>query len=346
MVVYGTEGIGKTTLASKFPNPLFIDVENGSKELDVARVDESLNTWNNLLDVLNEIDKDPTICRTVVIDTVDAAELLLMRYLEQKHHTNNVEALDYGKGTIYIRDEMTKLLNILDSINDKGCNVVLLAHSTIRKFEKPDETGAYDRYELKLTRKNAPLIKEWCDCLLFTNYETTVISPSNKMEKKKITGGKRMIYTSHHPAWDAKNRYGLPEKLPLEYDSIKQVFEFDNNKVEINSKEVEEAQAEPSVRVTSDNQVEVHDEKGNVLNDPDFKEIPRNLPTDLAVLMEKDGITENMIIQAVASKGLIEEFNETENRASRIDDIDSKFIKENIVGQWDNFKKFAQRFAA
>lgn len=348
MVVYGTEGIGKTTLASKFPNPLFIDVENGSKELDVTRVDEPIDSWNGLLKVLKEIEADPTVCRTVVIDTIDAAELLLMRFLEAKHHTNNVEALDYGKGTIYIRDEMTKLLGLLDSINAKGCNIALIAHSTIRKFEKPDEAGAYDRYELKLTRKDAPLIKEWCDCLLFANYETMVISPSNKMEKKKIAGGRRMIYTTHHPAWDAKNRYGLAEKLPLEYESIKKVFEFDNKKVELDPKEVELAEENPSVRVSSDNKVEVRDKNGNILNDPDFTLITdedaeseelREIVGDPTVAkivsrLTEDGLTEADATEFMARKKIKPQSGD----GKKLDDYSKEFLKKNVLDKWESFK--------
>ena len=40
-VLYGTEGIGKTTFASQFPDPLFIDTEGGTTRYDVARFEES-----------------------------------------------------------------------------------------------------------------------------------------------------------------------------------------------------------------------------------------------------------------------------------------------------------------
>ena len=101
--------------------------------------------------------------------------------------------------------------------------MVITAHAKMRKFEQPDEMGAYDRWEMKLSKQVAPLFKEWCDMLLFLNYQTYVVTTENKSTKAQ--GGKRVIYTSHHPCWDAKNRHGLPEVLDLDYENIAHIFE-------------------------------------------------------------------------------------------------------------------------
>ena len=93
----------------------------------------------------------------------------------------------------------------------------------MRKLELPDEMGAYDRWEMKLSKQVAPLLKEWCDILLFLNYQTFVVTTENKSQKAQ--GGKRVMYTSHHPCWDAKNRHGLPDVLDLDYQSIAPLFE-------------------------------------------------------------------------------------------------------------------------
>ena len=83
--------------------------------------------------------------------------------------------------------------------------------------------GSYDRWEMKLTRQTAPLVKEWCDMLLFCNYKTFVVTQDN--DKAKAQGGKRVMYTSHHPCWDAKNRHDLPEMLDMDYATIAHIFE-------------------------------------------------------------------------------------------------------------------------
>ena len=92
----------------------------------------------------------------------------------------------------------------------------------MRKFEQPDEMGAYDRWELKLQKKTSALVKEWSDLLLFANYKTLSVAADDKGKKFKAQGGRRVIYTSHHPCWDAKNRLGLPEELPLDFSALAQ----------------------------------------------------------------------------------------------------------------------------
>ena len=94
----------------------------------------------------------------------------------------------------------------------------------MRKFEQPDEMGAYDRWEMKLSKKVAPLLKEWADMVLFCNYKTDVITDSNTKSKKAV-GGRRVMYASHHPCWDAKNRYGLPDQMEMDFSQIARLFE-------------------------------------------------------------------------------------------------------------------------
>ena len=107
-------------------------------------------------------------------------------------------------------------------VKNAGMNVVLTAHAVQKKFELPDQVGSFDRYVLKLEKRDAALIKEWCDMLLFANYKTTVVASGSG--SKKATGGQRVMYTTHMPAWDAKNRLGLPDELPFEYRSIEDKF--------------------------------------------------------------------------------------------------------------------------
>ena len=101
-------------------------------------------------------------------------------------------------------------------------DAVITAHAKMRKFEQPNEQGAYDRWEMKLSKQVAPLLKEWCDMLLFLNYKTYVVT--TETNAKKAQGGKRVIYTSHHPCWDAKNRHSLPEEMDLDFKNIAHLF--------------------------------------------------------------------------------------------------------------------------
>ena len=221
IVVYGPEGIGKSTFASQFPDPLFIDVEGGTSNLDVRRI-KCNKSWDELIAVVKEIIKNPTICKTVILDTADWAESLCSNAVCVKYRKNNIEDFGYGKGYVYLVDEFSKLLTLMDELIELGINVVITAHAKPRKFELPEEQGAFDRYEMKLTKQVAPLIKEWSDALFFVNYKIYIVTTENN--SKKAQGGKRVLYTSHHPTYDAKNRFDLPEELELNFDSIKHLF--------------------------------------------------------------------------------------------------------------------------
>ena len=227
VVIYGPEGIGKTTFAARFPNPVFIDTEGSTKEYDVARF-PAPTSWQMLLDEVAEVKKNPQICRTLVIDTADWAESACFAHVISAGQVKSIEDFGYGKGYVKAKEEFGKLLNELTEVVNAGVNVVVTAHAAMRKFEQPDEMGSYDRWEMKLYTSQktniAALLKEWADMVLFANYKTFAVKDKNS-NKAKAQGGQRVMYTTHHPCWDAKNRYGLPEILPLDYEGIRGVIE-------------------------------------------------------------------------------------------------------------------------
>lgn len=224
VVIYGPEGIGKTTFASHFPAPLFIDTENSTDFIDVARFPKP-SSWTMLLEEVNSAKRYIGQYLTLVIDTGDWAEMLCKKHILASRSMTSIEDAGYGKGYVYLAEEWGKLLNALTELRDAGMNVVLTAHAMMRKFEQPDELGAYDRWELKLEKKTAPMTKEWADMILFANYETYIIKETKGAAKGKAQGGKRVMYTTHHPCWDAKNRQGLADKLPFEFEQIAGCFQ-------------------------------------------------------------------------------------------------------------------------
>ena len=222
VVIYGSEGIGKSSLAARFPDPLIIDTEGGTAHMDVRRIDRPEN-WEELLAIVQEVAATPDVCKTLVLDTADWAEQLVTEYLCAKYKQNSIESFGYGKGYTYLSEEFARLLALFDTVIAANIHVVITAHAKMRKFEQPDEMGAYDRWEMKLSKQVAPLVKEWCDILLFCNYQTYVVTSANNTQKAQ--GGKRVMYTSHHPAWDAKSRVELPPVLDLDYKTIAHIFE-------------------------------------------------------------------------------------------------------------------------
>ena len=219
---YGPEGIGKSTLASKLPSVIFIDTEGSTDRMLVCRYPRP-RSWDTLLDMVD--DAGQIKIKTLVIDTADWAERLCVDALCAAKGWKGIEDAGYGKGYVYLREKFGALLDKLTDLQEKGINVGFCAHAQLRKVERPEETGAYDHWELKVSKQVGPMLKEWADLLLFCNYKTMVIHGATPMEKNKIAGGKRVMYTTHNPVWDAKNRFGLPEELPLDYEGIRSVFE-------------------------------------------------------------------------------------------------------------------------
>lgn len=220
VVVYGPEGIGKTTLAARFPDPLFIDTEEGTAHYDVARLDPAPASWSALLQAVRDV-KAESPCSTLVLDTADWAEGMAARHVCAEKRVGGIEDFGYGKGYAYLSEEFAKLLDALSDVADSGINVVVTAHAAMRKFEQPDEAASYDRWELKLQKRCAPLLKEWADAILFLNWKTTVETVGEgKSAKGKARNARRTMFCQHHACWDAKNRWGLPAEAPAEYESI------------------------------------------------------------------------------------------------------------------------------
>ena len=222
VVVDGVEGVGKSTFAAQFPDPLFIDLENGTDSMDVKRTQKP-ETWEELLQLVREVAADPGVCKTLIVDTGDWAEALCVKFICRKYKTDGLESFGYGKGYVYLREEFENLLHELDKVIAAGVNVVVCAHAQIKKFELPDEAGSFDRYELKMSKNVSPLVREWCDIQLFANFKTYVVSTENKHHKG--TGGtRRVMYASHTASWDAKNRHGLPDEMELDFKHIAHLF--------------------------------------------------------------------------------------------------------------------------
>lgn len=349
VVIYGPEGIGKSTFASKFPDPVFIDTEGSTNDMDVARLPRP-TSWIMLLEELQYVEKNPGVCKTLVIDTIDWAEQLCVEHICAKHNKSGIEDFGYGNGYIYTKEEFGRFLNKLTDVIETGVNVVLTAHAQLRKFEQPDEMGAYDRWELKLGKKTqsqtSPLVKEWADMLLFCNYKTYSIAVDDKGKKHKAQGGKRVMYTCHHPCWDAKNRYNLPEECELDYGVIAGIIEQTTQMLPSGTEQkatVRETPPAPTpdpvLTGTEGNQMDLNDRKAKNVpqktEPPHGQPVPKNsvfhvderIPKALRDLMEDKLVSEEEIQTVVAGKGYYPQ-------TTPILNYDPDFISGVLVGAW------------
>jgi hypothetical protein len=224
ILLVGTEGVGKTTFAADAPSPIFLCAEDGLPPVlgSVPRFPEP-HSLSDVLDALRTLLRDEHEFRTVVVDTVDWLEPLIWRELCTRNNwldgsgTSDIEKPGYGKGYVAATEEWRKLLAALDVLRQrKGMEVILLAHATIKMFANPAGDD-YSRYECKLHKGAAALVKEWADVNLFAVHEEFAREVRGKATRKGVSTGRRVIHTERTAAWDAKNRYALPSELPLNY---------------------------------------------------------------------------------------------------------------------------------
>ncbi len=331
VVLYGPEGIGKTSFAACLPDPVFIDTEGSTVRYNVRRL-PAPESWPMLLGEVEWCIQNPEALRTLAVDTADWAERLCIQNILAANKVRSIEDFGYGKGYVMVQEEFGRLLNLLTDLTRKGVHVILTAHAYMRKFEQPDEFGAYDRWELKLSKKVAPMVKEWSDMLLFANYETYVVR-DDKTKTAKAQGGRRVMFTTHNPCWDAKNRENFPDKMDFDYYQIARCFETiepdqsrtdtlegDAALTEMNSTHgnASEGLSKPSTEKAEDSSPKAPERakqapaarnsampEGSTM-DPaagGSAALPDGIPAALLQLMQQDGVRADEIQYAVAAKG-------------------------------------------
>lgn len=329
--VYGVEGIGKSTFASKFPDPLFFDLDKGTARLNVKRVTD-IQSWPQLMQSVEEVWKNPGLCRTLVIDTADAAERLCISHICAKKEKSGIEDFSYGSGYSYLVEEFARFLLHLETCVTQGINVVILAHAVLKTITMPEEMGQYDHWELKLstktTNKVAPLVKEWADMLFFANYETILVE-DGKLKKKKAMGGKRMMWTSHTTFADAKNRFGLPEKMPFDYAGIAQYITSGANLSSSAAPDPEQVKTPGPVKPAQVPEAKPKLEEG--------KPAPKNkheaLLEKARALMRQAEIPEETVKEAIGKKGYFP-------ADMSIDQYPDEFIDGVLIGAWKQIVEF------
>ena len=218
LVIYGPDGVGKTTFAAGAPAPLFLGAEDGTNNMDVSRL-PGLKTFQDFKNAFTALANEKHKYQTVVVDSLDWLETIVWDHVvksENKPNITNIDDFGYGKGYAHALDEWRSMLPFIDAIRDKGINFIAIAHSKIKTFQDPGTPQGYDRYQLKLHDGAAALWRECVDTVLFANY----VTHTSADDKKRGFGeGERFLYTERRPGFDAKNRNGLPFKIELSWQA-------------------------------------------------------------------------------------------------------------------------------
>lgn len=219
IVLYGTHGIGKSTFAAQAPNPVFIQTEEGLDAVS-ATAFPLCQSFDDILECIGVLASESHDFQTVVLDSADWAEQLIQKRVAQDNNVKTIDAIGYGRGYKAAADYWRQLLDGLDHLRtDKNMQVILLAHSQVRRFDDP-LADPYDRYQLDLHHGSASLVSEWCDIMMFANQQYSTVKSDvgfNQKVTRAVGTGNRVLYTQERPGWQAKSRWPLPDTLPLDY---------------------------------------------------------------------------------------------------------------------------------
>jgi hypothetical protein len=227
-LVYGTEGIGKSTLAARAPQPIFIQTEDGLGEIDCHKFPLA-RSFADVIGALSSLKSEEHAYQTVVVDSLDWLERLIWDSVCQDYAAKSIEKVDggYGKGYIYALNPWRQFIDLLGALHrDHSMAVILIAHAKVEKFEDP-ESSPYDRYSPRLHKHAAALLTEWCDAVLFASRKFRTQSEDAGFGRKRTIahaigkdGGERVLRTVGGPSCVAKNRYNLDAELPLDWNAV------------------------------------------------------------------------------------------------------------------------------
>ena len=226
LLLYGVEGVGKSTFAANAPNPIFIPTEDGLGEIECA----SFPMAKKLTDVesyLSALAIEPHDYQTVIIDSLDWLEQLIWDDLCRLSSATSIEKVDggFGKGYTAALRFWRQIIDSLEVLHkERNMAVILIAHAKVERFEDP-ESSAYDRYTPRLHKHANAVITEWADAILFATRKFRTESEDAGFGRERTIavgigkdGGERVLRTVGGPSCVAKNRYNLPYELPLSWD--------------------------------------------------------------------------------------------------------------------------------
>jgi len=224
-IIYGSHWSGKTTLACDFPNPIMIDIERGSKNINVKRIPyEKLNTFSDVMGILNQLNTEKHKYETVIIDTLDGLELWANAEACQENGWKSVGEAGFGKGYDAAYAKFIQFFNLISKLNEK-MHVVLVCHSQVKAINDPTKNQEYHKHGLKLRDKTESFAKEQAGLILFCTQEVNLKENQNK-KAKAYGDGTLVMFTQGRPSHEGKNRYNLPYKLPVSYEALKEAIDI------------------------------------------------------------------------------------------------------------------------
>lgn len=224
-VFYGTHGVGKTTLFSNFPGHVLARVEDGEGSINVRHFPKRVESYYDACQAIGAILRDPSRYQYLGFDTLDWLEPLIWAETCSREKIESVESLGYGKGYILVDKVWQEFIDGLNAVRDAGVNVIILAHHEVTQYSPP-ESEPYNRYDLAIHKRARALFHEWADIVGFCYDKTTVLTRTEKVSKTQEKlhvraggDGGKWVGLKRTPTYEAKNRYGMPNEIPLTKDA-------------------------------------------------------------------------------------------------------------------------------
>tara|TARA_R110000772_G_scaffold158008_1_gene269240 strand:- start:736 stop:1560 length:825 start_codon:yes stop_codon:yes gene_type:complete len=218
--ICGDSGLGKTTTAASFPNPIVIRAEDGLQAIPEAIRPQAfpvLTSVDDLWEQITALVKEEHDYKTVIIDSVTALERLFMNYViesdPKKPKSINQALGGYGAGLSAVATLHQRVRKACGILNErKGMHVIFIAHADTETLELPDQ-DPYTRYNLRLGKKsNAPYVDD-SDFVGFLKLET--FTQGDGERKKAVSTGDRLLVTYATASNVSKNRYGITDDIPV-----------------------------------------------------------------------------------------------------------------------------------
>jgi hypothetical protein len=221
ILLHGVAGVGKTSLAAAFPNPVFALVEDGAGMLDITGA--PIKTFADMMDMIGSLYDEAHEFQTFVVDSLDWFEPLVWAEACRLNKWGSIEEVSYGKGYLAATDLWRQFVDGVNALrSEKGMTIINIAHTQVKRFDAPD-TEPYDRYEIKLHKAASALLMEHSDAILFANYRVSTVKAEVGFGQKKtraVGSGERILHTVERPSHAAKNRYSMKDILPLSYEAL------------------------------------------------------------------------------------------------------------------------------
>ena len=243
--VYAAPFAGKSTLADKFPDPLFLSTDGNVNNITApfvpikntvtteGRLTKTTLAWETLKDVLAELEKKDNTFKTIVIDlvedTYEHCRVWCYNKLGIEHESDNS-----FKAWDYVRNEFLGTMKRIMNLDYE--NIILISHEDMSKDITKRSGDKITAIRPNITEKISLKLAGMVDIVARIVVEDGKRSISFKSDNVIFGGGRLKLNTT---------------EIPLDYNALMQVYENSTEVVTTTQKVVPD-NAEPERKVVQE----------------------------------------------------------------------------------------------